>query len=171
MTPRPPAKTDGEHLILLERFLPYRLSVLANVISRSLAQEYARRFDLTTGEWRVMAVLARFPGASANEVAERSAMDKVSVSRSVSRLLNAGRLLRTVDRDDRRRSALRLSDDGARIYREIVPAALTYEAALLEILDGDERDTLFVLLDRLDARAARLLEERLAAEAADAAGD
>jgi DNA-binding MarR family transcriptional regulator len=146
----------------LERFLPYRLSVLANVVSRTLSEEYSRRFDLTIGEWRVMAVLARFPGSSANEVAERSAMDKVAVSRSVSKLLEAGRLVRETDASDRRRSALRLSDEGDRIYRQIVPAALTYETAILDILSGRERDTLFALLDKLDGRAVDLLNQRLA---------
>jgi DNA-binding MarR family transcriptional regulator len=146
----------------LERFLPYRLSVLANVVSRTLSEEYSRRFDLTIGEWRVMAVLARFPGSSANEVAERSAMDKVAVSRSVSKLIESGRLDRETDANDRRRSALRLSDEGGRIYRQIVPAALTYETAILEILSGRERDALFALLDKLDDRAAELMDQRLA---------
>jgi DNA-binding MarR family transcriptional regulator len=153
---------DSDALILLEEFLPYRLSVLANVISRTLAQEYSRRFDLTVGEWRVMAVLARFPGSSANDVAERSAMDKVAVSRSVARLIEAGRLDRETDASDRRRSALHLSDEGARIYRQIVPPALTYEAAILDVLDSSERKALFALLDKLDARVDYLLEKRLA---------
>ena len=38
-------------------------------------------------EWRVMAVLARFEGLSAREVAERTAMDKVAVSRALARLV------------------------------------------------------------------------------------
>jgi DNA-binding MarR family transcriptional regulator len=159
----PPRPIVADGFIRLERFLPYRLSVLANVVSRTLAQEYSRRFDLTIGEWRVMAVLARFPGSSANEVAERSAMDKVGVSRSVARLHDAGRLERETDVTDRRRSALRLSEKGYRIYRQIVPAALAYETAILEVLDGPERDTLFALLDKLDEHAAGLLERRLAA--------
>ncbi|HEY0524553.1 MAG TPA: MarR family transcriptional regulator, partial [Stellaceae bacterium] len=41
----------------LERFLPYRLSVVSNRISATIARLYARRFDLTIPEWRLMAVL------------------------------------------------------------------------------------------------------------------
>ena len=56
----------------LEHFLPYRLSVLSNRISSAIAREYSQRFALTVTEWRVMAVLGRYPGLSANKVALRT---------------------------------------------------------------------------------------------------
>src|SRR5689334_9107396 len=86
----------------LERFLPYRLSVLSNRISTAIARVYARRFRLTIPEWRTMAVLGRFGAMSANGVCERTAMDKVRVSRAVARLTAAGRIARRVDAADRR---------------------------------------------------------------------
>jgi DNA-binding MarR family transcriptional regulator len=153
----PPAMPD--HAVLeLERFLPYRLSVLSNRISSAIAGAYSQRFDLTVTEWRVMAVLGRAPDLSANQVAQRTAMDKVAVSRAVARLLDAGRLLRSFDDDDRRRSVLRLSEAGYAVYDQIVPMALGFEQQLLGELPADERDLLFRLLDRLD-------ELELAAEA------
>ena len=83
-----------EHAPLeLERFLPYRLSILSNRISQAIAREYQSRFDLSMTEWRVMAVLARFDsdGLSASEVAARTEMDKVAVSRALARLVAARR--------------------------------------------------------------------------------
>ena len=71
----------------LDRLFSYRLSVLSNRISGAISREYHRRFGLAITEWRVMAVLGRFPGLSAGEVAARTAMDKVAVSRAVARLL------------------------------------------------------------------------------------
>jgi len=51
----------ADHLPLeLERFLPYRLSILSNRVSQQIAREYQDRFDLSMTEWRVMAVLARY---------------------------------------------------------------------------------------------------------------
>lgn len=134
----------------LDRFLPYRLSVLSNRTSSAIAREYSQRFDLGVTEWRVMAVLARFPGLSANQVAQRTAMDKVAVSRAVARMLEAGRLLREFDDDDRRRSVLKLSETGYAIYDEVAPLALRFEAHLLAQMTPEERDLLFRLLDRLD---------------------
>ncbi len=134
----------------LEHFLPYRLSVLSNRISSAISREYSQRFALTVTEWRVMAVLGRYPGLSANQVAQRTAMDKVAVSRAVARLLEAGRLEREFDEDDRRRSVLRLSEAGYAVYDEVAPLALDFERHVLEGMPTKERALLFRLLDRLD---------------------
>lgn len=142
--PSPAASLDLEH------FLPYRLSVLSNRVSRAIAQAYSDAFDLSITEWRVLAVLGRFPGSSAVEVAQRTAMDKVAVSRAVARLLELGRLERDTHGDDRRRSVLQLSAEGLRIVEQVAPLALGFEARLLGGMDGAERDLLFRLLDQLD---------------------
>ncbi len=114
--------------LMLDAFLPYRLTVLANSVSRAMARLYAERFDLTIPEWRVMAVLGSGAPLSANQVAERTAMDKVRVSRAVARLLQSGRINRRPDPADRRRSLLRLSNQGKDIYEKIVPLARAVES-------------------------------------------
>ncbi len=144
----------------LEHFLPYRLSVLSNRVSGTIARIYTERFQLSITEWRVMAVLGRYPGLSANEVAQRTAMDKVAVSRAVARLLEAGRLDRETHGDDRRRSVLQLSEGGYRIYDEVAPLALAFERRLLDGIDDAERALLFRLLDRLDELELRAETER-----------
>jgi DNA-binding MarR family transcriptional regulator len=123
----------------LEHFLPYRLSVLSNTISAAIAAEYARRFSLSVTEWRVLAVLGRYADLSAVEVAERTAMDKVAVSRAVGALLKSGRIRRGVHGDDKRRSVLTLSARGRRVYEEVAPMALRYERELLAVLSDEER--------------------------------
>jgi len=140
-------------ILELERFLPYRLSVLSNRLSNAIARSYETRFQLSVTEWRVIAVLGRFRGLSANEVAERTAMDKVAVSRAVARLLESGRLQRDLHENDRRRSVLELSPAGYAIYEAVAPIALSYERALLDALEPSERETLMKLLDKLSARA------------------
>jgi DNA-binding MarR family transcriptional regulator len=145
------ARAGGRHAELdLDHFLPYRLSVLSNRVSGAIARVYSQRYALSVTEWRVMAVLGRFPGLSANEVAQRTAMDKVAVSRAVARLTEAGRLERDTHDDDRRRSVLQLSPDGYKIYDEVAPMALAFEQRLLAGIETVEREALFRLLDRLD---------------------
>lgn len=134
----------------LEHFLPYRLSVLSNRISDAIAREYSQRFALGVTEWRVMAVLGRWPGLTASQVAQRTAMDKVAVSRAVARLLEAGRLSRVADAGDRRRALLRLSAEGRAIHDQVVPQAREFERRVLEGIAQPERESLFRLLDRLD---------------------
>jgi DNA-binding MarR family transcriptional regulator len=154
-------------LIKLESFLPYRLSVLANVTSSAIAAAYEKRFGLTIPEWRVIAVLMRHPGLSAREVAEKSRMDAVAVSRAVARLLRAGRLRRAVAADDRRRSVLEVSAAGVEVYRGVAPLTLQYERSLLEPLSAADRATLDRLLGVLTQRAeSNSLEMREAAVSA-----
>jgi DNA-binding MarR family transcriptional regulator len=140
----------SEGTLLLEQFLPYRLSVLTNRISSALSAHYAEQFNLTIPEWRVMAILGPAPGLTASEIGERSAMDKVQVSRAVARLMKAKRLTRRIDRLDRRRATLDLSPAGRAIYASIIPLARSFEAQLLAPFDLKERDALWALVRRLD---------------------
>lgn len=133
----------------LEEFLPYRLSIVTQTVSGALSKIYASRFDLSVPQWRVMAVLGRYEPISANEVCDRTVMDKVAVSRAVQAMLRRGLVERTVDASDRRRSALRLSKRGWAIHNEIVPMALEYERRLLQAMTPEERAALDTLLQRL----------------------
>ena len=146
------APATAEHAPLqLERFLPYRLSILSNTISQAIADDYQRRYDLSVTEWRVMAVLARFEGLSAREVAERTAMDKVAVSRALARLVEAGRVNRDTHDGDKRRSVLSLTEAGWAMHDEVAPMARAREREVLAKLDAEEQRWLTRILDRLMA--------------------
>ena len=136
-------------MLELERFLPYRLSVLSNQVSRGIAETYAGRFGLGVTEWRVIAILGRYPDLTATEVAERAAMDKVAVSRAVRRLLESGLLERRESDADRRTKHLCLSRSGTEVFDAIAPAALEYERRLLDQLDPDERRVFNRVVDKL----------------------
>ena len=137
----------------LEDFLPYRLSVLSNTVSTTVARAYDKRFKVSIPEWRVIAILGRFPGLSAVEVAERTMLDKVAVSRAVTKLIKKGRIDREFADADRRRSILNLSEEGRKLHDEIAELALTFERDLLEGLSPDELEQLNGLMERLLARA------------------
>ncbi|TVQ39754.1 MAG: MarR family transcriptional regulator [Wenzhouxiangella sp.] len=133
----------------LDRFLPYQLSRLSNQISRGIARTYEKKYGLSVTEWRVIAILGRFPGISATEVTEKSAMDKVAVSRAVRRLIDAGRIRRQANDNDRRAKHLYLSEEGQAVFDAIVPAALAYEQRLVDALSDEEKQQLDRLLNRL----------------------
>jgi DNA-binding MarR family transcriptional regulator len=140
----------------LENFLPYRLSVLAQLVSESLHDLYAGPFGLTVTQWRVMAALGRFAPLTASDVGQRIVMDKVAVSRAVSGLMKRGLIERATDRADRRRASLRLSSRGRAMHGRIVPIALAYEAKLYQVLNAEEARVFNTLADRLFARAEAL---------------
>lgn len=140
----------------LDRFLPYRLSILSNRVSAAIARQYSERFGLTIPEWRVMAVLGRYPDISARDIARKTEMDKVQVSRAVASLVRARRVQRRRDRDDGRVQRLALTPRGEEIYAEIVPLARRLEDVLVSALTAEERGTLDALLARLTRQSALL---------------
>ena len=139
----------NKSVLNLDQFIPYRLSVLTNRVSSAIARHYSERFKLSIPEWRVMAVLGQTPGLSARQVAERTAMDKVQVSRAVQSLLEAKRLTRDMHSQDGRVSQLSLSPQGLAIYKELVPVALELEREFLAGLSLQDRKLLDRLLTKL----------------------
>jgi DNA-binding MarR family transcriptional regulator len=150
-----PIDSDSVEPLDLERFLPFRLSVLANRVTRAVARVYSQRFELSAPEWRTMAVLGRFGPMTANNVVERTAMDKVRVSRAVARLLAHHRVSRRADPDDRRRAILDLTPEGRTIYGQVVPLVLAVEHELVSDLDPGERAMLETVLRKLELRTAQ----------------
>lgn len=149
-------KPSPAELLVLEDFLPYRLSILSNRVSRAIAARYAETFDLSIPEWRVIAVLGRTPNLTAKEIAEATEMDKVAVSRAVARLVSSKRVQARADRDDARRQILSLTAQGESVHARIAPIALASEEKLLSALSAKEREHLDALLDRLLVAARAL---------------
>ena len=140
--------------LLLENFLPYRLAVTSNTISTTLARAYDKRFNVSIPEWRVIAVLGRFPGLSAVEVAERTLMDKVAVSRAVTKLIKNGRIVREFADTDKRRSILNLSVIGKELHDKIAVLALEFEKELKQEFSPEEMENLNRAMEKLLVRAS-----------------
>lgn len=135
--------------LTLADFLPYRLSVLSNTISRNIAEIYHREFGLNIWQWRVMAVIGEAPGVSATDVTSKTAMDKVAVSRAVAGLIELGYMTRQASKADARRSVLTLTALGTSIYDQIVPLAIQYERDLLGDFNNSDLNQLEAALSRL----------------------
>jgi DNA-binding MarR family transcriptional regulator len=142
--------------LILEDFLPYRLSITSHTVSTNIARVYEKRFGVSIPEWRVIAVLGRYPGLSAVEVADRTLMDKVAVSRAVTKLIKTGRIDREFADADRRRSILNLSEEGKKVHNEIAPLALEFEQQLVQNISEDDYERFNSVLEQLLDKA-RLL--------------
>ena len=142
--------------LILENFMPYRLARLSSTVSTRVAKAYDKEFGLSIPEWRVIAVLGRYPGLSAVEVAEQTFLDKVAVSRAVTKLIRNGRIDRQFADADRRRSILNLSEKGREVHDGVAKLALQFERDLLEGLSDDDIDDFNKIMDGLLERANRL---------------
>ena len=142
--------------LILEEFMPYRLARLSSTVSTTIARAYDKEFGLSIPEWRVIAVLGRFPGLSAVEVAEQTFLDKVAVSRAVTKLIKNGRIDRQFADADRRRSILNLSEKGREVHDGVAKLALKFEEDLLAGLDDAEVDQFNAVMDKLLDKANNL---------------
>jgi DNA-binding MarR family transcriptional regulator len=151
--------TSDKHMkneLILEDFLPYRLSITSHTVSTNIARVYEKRFGVSVPEWRVIAILGRYPGLSAVEVADRTLMDKVAVSRAVTKLIKTGRIDREFADADRRRSILNLSEEGRQVHNEIAPLALRFEQELLQNISEKDYETFNTILEQLLDKARQL---------------
>ncbi len=143
-------KSLQPHKILqLERYLPYRLSILSNRISALISEIYSDKFALSITEWRIMAVLGEYPDVSADEVSLKTQIEKSILSRAINKLVQRKLLQREFDPLDRRRSMLRLTATGLSVYDEVVPVSYDYEKALVSRFTDAEREQFSEFIDRL----------------------
>jgi DNA-binding MarR family transcriptional regulator len=145
--------------VKLDDYLPYRLSVASNAVSALIARAYQDRFGLTIPQWRLICVLGGERRMTQAQLVARTVMDKVTVSRAAQGLAVRGLIDRADNLADGRSHVLTLSEDGRRLFAEIAPLALAYEAALTEGLEADEVQLLRRLLGRLQAAATALADE------------
>jgi DNA-binding MarR family transcriptional regulator len=143
----------------LDEFLPYRLSITSNAVSKAIAHAYDKRFGLAIPEWRILAVLNEIDSGTQQDLVARTLMDKVAVSRAAQSLVKRGLVKRRPDSDDGRAHRLTLSAAGAALYSRIAPVALEYERRLLEHFRKDQIAGLNDMLALL-ANAAGILAEK-----------
>ena len=104
----------------LEEFLPYRLNVLANLVSQALSRIYGDRYGIGVPEWRVLVTLGQYGMMTGKAVGAHSHMHKTKVSRAGA-LLEKGKMV--VRRADLRESFLSLTPAGSAVYEDLAPTA------------------------------------------------
>ncbi len=149
----------GNGRLRLDLFLPYRLSALAGRTSRLLSSVYEARFGISIPEWRVIAHVAAHDALSLREVSRLTHLDKATASRAVARLEDHGFLAKRTNPSDRRLVELSLTRKGRRLFKEIEPLALAFEAELVGSLSAEDVAQLHGLIARLDRRLDELTAE------------
>ena len=145
-----------DSLLNLPSFFPYRLSTLDMAVSQSVSQLYTGRFKLSRQEWRIIAALGSNDSMSAKEIAAYSSLEKMQVSRAISRLKNEQLIIQQENQDDRRYTSLSLSDKGLATYKKIVPLVLAREEFILSALSEEEQQQLAELMDKVYDKAKEL---------------
>ncbi len=151
-------RNSSEPFAELERRFTYRFAVIATRVGWALSPSH-EDFGLSVATWRVLAVIARYEPLSAGDLAKRTATDPFRVVRALTMLSEKGLVSRGVDLTDRRRVSLDLTRAGRVVHDEIAGKLSEIERSVLNALSVREQDTLFRLLDKLDARISACLGE------------
>lgn len=143
----------SEKGLILDRFIPYRLSVTSNVVSDVISTAYEALFGLSIPEWRVVAVVAEQDGITQQGICIATRMDKVMVSRATIALVDRGLIVRAPNRADRRSRLLALTDAGRRLYADVAPKAIEFEERIFSSFPADELDRFMAMLRAIEERA------------------
>jgi DNA-binding MarR family transcriptional regulator len=138
----------------LDRFLPYRLDILAEGVSRALSRIYKEKYGLGVPEWRVLAHLGQYAPITARDIGAHSRMHKTKVSRAVAELERLGFVRRDDSANDRREEPLSLTPKGKAAYADLAPKAADFARHLVDDLGAAERRALESAIDRLLAKLA-----------------
>jgi DNA-binding MarR family transcriptional regulator len=151
----------------LEQFLPYRLNVVASLVSQALSRIYADRYGIGVPEWRVLVTLGQFGMMTGKAIGAHSHMHKTKVSRAVALLETRKLVMRRANRADLREAFLALTPAGRAMYDDLSPIALDFANRLSEAVDSADRTAFERAIDRLTERAARLAAEFAKGKPAD----
>jgi DNA-binding MarR family transcriptional regulator len=143
----------------LEEFLPYRLNVVASLVSQALSRIYAERYGIGVPEWRVLVTLGQYGMMTGKTIGGHSHMHKTKVSRAVALLEKRKLLARRVNRADLRESFLTLTPAGRAMYEDLAPIALQFTSRLSEAIEPSDRAAFERAVDRLTTRSTELAVE------------
>jgi DNA-binding MarR family transcriptional regulator len=152
--------TDNRPL-RLGQWLPYRLFIIAARVAELLADYYSRRYGLTQGGWRVLAVVGDKPGLSAREIRHASGLDQFAVSRAIGQLRELGYAERNPAGRDRRRAEVFLTAEGAKVLLDLSRIGLAIERELLAGVSAKHRAELDGLLSEIDKTSVGLVSRGL----------
>jgi len=135
----------------LSAFLPYRLAVLSERVSRRLAVEYEQLHNLTVAEWRVLVHLRRSGPVSIRDIQTYVNLEKPRVSRAVSRLEKDRLVAKVPGEHDGRLVSISLTKAGLAALADIIPVAREIEDNLLAAATPADLATFFSVMERMHA--------------------
>ncbi len=104
---------------------------------------------LTPTQWAALAMLAEEGAASQNALGRMTAMDPATIQGVIRRLEERGLITREPDPDDKRRTKLRLSQEGATLVGRLLATGTRVTDRTLEPLGPEDRRKFLEMLAKL----------------------
>jgi DNA-binding MarR family transcriptional regulator len=136
----------------LENFLPFRLHLASEAISKSFRTVYQNEYGMTRSEWRVLAHLGQYGSLTATQIGQMAELHKTKVSRAVYALERRFWLARETDPADRRIQQIKLTRQGDIAFRRLGTLALAHNEAIKKQMGAQEFDLALNLISKLGAQ-------------------
>lgn len=122
---------------------------LSNRLMAPFATHLADRYKISLNEFRLLMTIGALGTTASHEVAEKTGVNVMSVSRAVAALERNGRITVVTDPNNRRRKALTLTDEGKRLYTIMKPQSHKVAEYLFSELNSMDIVTLNRILNQL----------------------
>lgn len=142
---------DGATLVVHD-FLTKRLSTLMITLRREVTLPYARAAGLSIVEWRLLSLVSHAGTLPFGELVTQSTSDKAQVSRTVRLLEERGLVeMRPESESSRKKLVCAVTDKGQEVYGRVIREARRAQARTLLILNREEREMLFRVIEKLQS--------------------
>ena len=146
--------------LALDKHIPFQVAVVSNLLSISRDPIIRTLTDLDTRELRILVNIGSYGPIAAADIAYQSRLDPYSINRAIAAL--AKKALIEYQQGNARSKPVLLTGQGKSIYSKVVAHLKMREEKLLETLSDSEKNTLSVLLQKLELNAETVLAMEVA---------
>ena len=132
-------------------FVPYKVSILATHFRQAIAELYKPALGITEGEWKVLVTIAHHGPLASSNIGTHMTLDRMAVSRALSRLIDLGLVRRRPHASDQRISMVWLTASGERSFDTLAREAAALERKALRHFSSTEKTQLLRLIGKLEA--------------------
>tara|TARA_R110002096_G_scaffold50539_8_gene132567 strand:+ start:145 stop:681 length:537 start_codon:yes stop_codon:yes gene_type:complete len=141
----------------IANYIPYRLAQAQLVVHRAVSPdtnpELQAIAQFTQRDIRVLGMIGQHASISPSMVAERTGLDRATVTRALALLSEKKMIVRMQNAQDGRGKYVSLSKLGAKYCNILFPIMQDYGAYLEEALSPDEKEQLLLLLEKVRLHA------------------
>lgn len=125
-------------------------------LSRVSFSQQLNSLGLFGGQERIILLLKEKDGLAPGKIAEELGVSAPTIAKSISRLTARGILVRRVDKSDRRRASVHLTNVGHSIVKTIRKAQRKWQKKLLKDISSGDKQILISQLDQILTNISRI---------------
>lgn len=124
------------------------ISIFYRIGSSYLSRKY-ETYQIGFGQYQFLLMLYLEDGLSQDELTKRVYVDKATTARAINKLKENGYVTVIIDRNDKRKHQVYLTEKSLTLKEELLTIAMEWEDKLLHSLTPEEQKTMFQLFHKI----------------------